>query len=111
MCNKHIAHSVNELERGLLHAHYQEGTLETEGVQQISVAETRVVGMSSEDLAKMRALIEFFLVKISKAIQAEKERLLKLFRAVPVESLKALEEPPADIIVSRSTVGKSRRPG
>lgn len=110
MCNKHIAHSVNELESGLLHAHYQEESLETKGIQQISVAETRVVGMSLEDLSKLRALIEFFMTKVGEAIRGEKKRLLDVFRAVPIDTLKAWEEPASGVTVSPSTVGRSRRP-
>jgi hypothetical protein len=108
LCSKHIAHSVNIYERGLLHAHYIEG-LENEGITSVSVGDARVVGMSSKELSKLRTLVEFFQARLEEFIRDEKARLLRFFREIPIANLQQWEEPPVVMVCCPSTVKRSRR--
>ena len=54
--NKHMAHSVNPFEENHVVAYYNEQTVAETGIQNISVQQDRLVGLSTQDLDDIQKL-------------------------------------------------------
>ncbi len=74
--NKHIAHSVNDLEENKVVAYYIKENPE-KGFLSISVQHGRVISLSSHDLDTIISLCHKFIGHIDTEIENEKSKLLK----------------------------------
>lgn len=86
MRNKHIAHSVNDLEDNTVVAYYVHERPH-EGFSSISMQHGRVVSLSTKDLETIISLSEKFLNYIDEQMELEKQRILALVMKLPMETV------------------------
>jgi hypothetical protein len=88
--DKHIAHSVNGYEHNQARLNYCVERVAEEGFTDVSCSHARVVGLNGQRMNDLVELCGVFLSDVEQRIEAERRRLLALFRAMPLgELLKA----------------------
>lgn len=92
--NKHIAHSVNPFEENQVVAYYDQDTVAETGIQNISVQEYRLIGLSMQHLEDMQMLADALLVVVKACIDAEAARVLEIVRGRPVAEVLAVGTKP-----------------
>jgi hypothetical protein len=107
--DKHIAHSVNVFEENQLVARYWLEKVQTEGVREISINHTRLVGFSSADVEAILSLIEAILSRLKTVIGDEKAKVLAVVRALPLDDVisRPPKKPPS--VPDVSNVAKARK--
>jgi hypothetical protein len=87
--DKHVAHSVSELEENIPRAQYCEERVKEEGITSIAHASGRVASLSSADLEGVIELCGIFGNYIDELIDQEQKRLLPVVRAMPIDEVLA----------------------
>ena len=106
--DKHIAHSVNVFEENQLVARYWIEKVQTEGIREISINQTRLVGFSSADVEAILNLIDTVLSRLRELIEDEKAKVLAIVRALPIEAV--ISRPPKPVVIPDvSKVAKTRK--
>ena len=106
--NKHIAHSVNGLEKNLARANYCKERVHEEGITSISCSSSKVVGLSRADINTVIELSRLHCQKIRLEFQTEATRLLPIVRGMPIEQVLAGGQK-AHTINVKASIAKSRK--
>lgn len=91
--NLHIAHSVNDYEMGRIQARYCAERVESEGITNISVAQSSVISPSKHEFESLLNTIDYFSEMLSNLIKEEQEKVLKIIRDMPLDKVLAMDEP------------------
>ena len=75
--DKHVAHSVNEFEDNQAKAYYIEGAVE-KGINSIQTGCSRIIGLSSSEIDKIRHICNTLVKVIQSEIKEEKTKLLEI---------------------------------
>ena len=75
--SKHVAHSVNEFEDNQVKAYYIEGSAEN-GINSIQTGCSRITGLSSSEIKKIRCVCHTLVAAIQSEIKDEKSKLLNI---------------------------------
>lgn len=109
--DKHLAHSVNNFERGKIQARYCAERVHSEGIADITVGQLRLGSLSTDELEELAATSRFFIDRLENMIRAEKEKVLALVRALPVSEVLAKDEPATVPFPDRKSAKRSRKKG
>lgn len=82
--SKHVSHSVNSFEHNQPVARFVSETVQSEGIQYISVNTERIVAPSAHDIAEFLLLTEAVLVILEQDYEKEHGQLLGIVRAMPL---------------------------
>ncbi|HBE90403.1 MAG TPA: hypothetical protein DDW41_04315 [Candidatus Andersenbacteria bacterium] len=89
--DKHIAHSVNVYEENEVVAYLTPEERGQRGVQSISVQHKRVLSIGDGSAMCLKALCSYLLQRIENLIITEKEKLMAVLNAIPVDELYAMK--------------------
>jgi hypothetical protein len=87
--DKHIAHSVNAFEENKPVARFWVERVHTDGIEQISCQQMRVVGLGANHLREIIELTSALLQHVKQRLKDESDRLLKIVRQMPIERVLA----------------------
>jgi hypothetical protein len=85
--NKHIAHSINELEENKVKAYYNNEKIYTEGITSISVGHARLISLSGYDAEAIIGLSKKIIDYVNVEMKAEKAKILELVRNQPIDEV------------------------
>jgi len=108
--NKHMAHSVNELEEHRLQARYTLESFQSDGFTSISAASYMLVGLGSDDIEDIKALCASLLSFVENELRIEGEKLLPIVRGMTLEQLKETIPPLTSPSINRSRAKRRQRP-
>ena len=105
---KHIAHSVNAYEENQPIARYCLERVQDEGITSIECNHTRVIGLSGAAVDHMLAITDALLRHVDRRIDNEKDRLLPLVRAKPLDDVLRGAAPRAGVGAPRPDRSRER---
>lgn len=119
--DKHIAHSVNEFEENIPRANYSTERVRDEGITSITYGSGRIMSLGNSDAKALIELATLFERKVDEQIERERERLLPIVRAMPLDEVlkggrKAFDTRVADVAKRRTraaprhTGSRNRKP-
>lgn len=106
--DKYSAHSVNALEENQVVAYLVPEERGPKGISSISVQQRRLVSLESKDINKLKDVCVELRKNIIKLIEAEKAKIIELYRNIPIEELYNQKDPPP-INATINDVGKPRK--
>lgn len=106
--SKHVAHSVNDLEENevviQIGSHFQSSA----EIEHIHTSHSRSMGLSFSDPSLLRELAHWVLAKVGEFVEGEKQKLLPLVRACPLEQLRRSGSPELGSGGNRERINKRR---
>lgn len=90
-----IAHSLNAFEENIVHAYLVPEERGPKGIASISVQHQRVITLSSEDIARLKALAAEIRKHVTNYIEQEKRKVLEYAQSLPVDDFYTQKDPPA----------------
>lgn len=85
--DKHVAHSVNEFEENIPRAQYCVERVKEEGITAITYGSARITSLSGADASSIVELATLFERHVEAKIEEEKNRLLPIVRATPLDEV------------------------
>jgi hypothetical protein len=107
--NKHIAHSVNVFEENRVIAKVLFTDMMPTRVENVEFESVRFMPISELEVARIRAAAEWWLSYAKSSIEAERHKVLQLFRALPLDSILAFDKEPSSSFFIEGAIKKARR--